>query len=179
MSETDIFSFKIKISCCQQVGGTVLSAKLAKERGWAINIGGGFHHCCANEGGGFCAYADITLAIQFAYTRLAITRYRTSLFDLEKMFLCLFPFPIHPFSFSSSNLLRIFPDVLIQYEKGAIRVMIIDLDAHQGNGHERDFMNDGNYLFISLHIPILSRSIKYVVRCICLRRNSISTNSSA
>ncbi|KAG0615983.1 hypothetical protein M758_5G081400 [Ceratodon purpureus] len=163
----------------KQVGGTVLSAKLAKERGWAINIGGGFHHCCANEGGGFCAYADITLAIQFAYTRLAITRYRTSLFDLEKMFLCLFPFPIHPFSFSSSNLLRIFPDVLIQYEKGAIRVMIIDLDAHQGNGHERDFMNDGNYLFISLHIPILSRSIKYVVGCICLQRNSISANSSA
>lgn len=62
-------------SCFEQVGGTVLSAKLAKERGWAINIGGGFHHCCANEGGGFCAYADITLAIQFAYTLLAVTRY--------------------------------------------------------------------------------------------------------
>ncbi|KAG0576538.1 hypothetical protein M758_5G081400 [Ceratodon purpureus] len=88
----------------KQVGGTVLSAKLAKERGWAINIGGGFHHCCANEGGGFCAYADITLAIQFAYTRLAITR-----------------------------------------------VMIIDLDAHQGNGHERDFMNDDRVYIIDLY----------------------------
>lgn len=49
------------------------------DRGWAINIGkrlvatyilildipgGGFHHCSNEEGGGFCAYADITLAIK-------------------------------------------------------------------------------------------------------------------
>lgn len=88
----------------KQVGGTVLSAKLAKERGWAINIGGGFHHCCATEGGGFCAHADISLAIQFAYTRLGITR-----------------------------------------------VMIIDLDAHQGNGHERDFMNDDRVYIVDLY----------------------------
>ena len=33
-------------------------------------------------------------------------------------------------------------------------MMIIDLDAHQGNGHERDFMNDGNHLFLSLNISV-------------------------
>ena len=49
------------------VGGIVLGAKLAKHRGWAINLGGGFHHCCDYEGNGFCAYADITLAIKFAF----------------------------------------------------------------------------------------------------------------
>ncbi|CAL4175835.1 unnamed protein product [Meganyctiphanes norvegica] len=64
------------------------------EHGWAINIGGGFHHCCSEEGGGFCAYADITLAIYL---------------------------------------------VLLNYQN-VQRVMIIDLDAHQGNGHERDFI---------------------------------------
>ncbi|KAL6630093.1 hypothetical protein ACP70R_029858 [Stipagrostis hirtigluma subsp. patula] len=79
----------------KQVGGSVLSAKLAVERGWAINIGGGFHHCSAEEGGGFCAYADISLCIHFAFVRLNISR-----------------------------------------------VMIIDLDAHQGNGHEKDFSTD-------------------------------------
>lgn len=26
--------------------------------------GGGFHHCSSDRGGGFCAYADITLAIK-------------------------------------------------------------------------------------------------------------------
>ncbi|KAG4931498.1 hypothetical protein JHK84_048492 [Glycine max] len=79
----------------KQVGGTILAAKLAKERGWAINMGGGFHHCSAQKGGGFCAYADISLCIHFAFVRLNISR-----------------------------------------------VMIIDLDAHQGNGHEMDFAYD-------------------------------------
>lgn len=52
-----------------------MAAKLAKERGWAINVGGGFHHCSAGKGGGFCTYADISLCIQFAFTRLNISRY--------------------------------------------------------------------------------------------------------
>lgn len=70
------------------------AAKLALERGWSINIGGGFHHCSSARGGGFCAYADISLGIMF----------------LRKM-----------------KLIK--------------KAMIVDLDAHQGNGHERDFIN--------------------------------------
>nr|XP_006817070.1 PREDICTED: histone deacetylase 11-like isoform X2 [Saccoglossus kowalevskii] len=79
-----------------QTGGTILAAKLAIERGWAINIGGGFHHCSGDRGGGFCAYADISLAIKFLFDRDPKTK----------------------------------------------KAMIVDLDAHQGNGHERDFMED-------------------------------------
>ncbi|KAL1552351.1 histone deacetylase [Salvia divinorum] len=90
----------------KQVGGTILSAKLAKERGWAINVGGGFHHCSAANGGGFCAYADISLCIQFAFTRLDISR-----------------------------------------------VMIIDLDAHQGNGHEKDFSDDRRVYILDMYNP--------------------------
>uniref|UniRef100_A0ACD6ADL2 Uncharacterized protein n=1 Tax=Avena sativa TaxID=4498 RepID=A0ACD6ADL2_AVESA len=88
----------------KQVGGSVLSAKLAVERGWAVNVGGGFHHCSAEEGGGFCAYADITLCIHFAFVRLDISR-----------------------------------------------VMIIDLDAHQGNGHEKDFANDERVYILDMY----------------------------
>lgn len=90
----------------KQVGGTILAAKLAKERGWAINVGGGFHHCSARKGGGFCAYADISLCIQFAFTRLNISR-----------------------------------------------VMIIDLDAHQGNGHEKDFSADRRIYILDMYNP--------------------------
>uniref|UniRef100_A0A0D9WRD4 histone deacetylase n=1 Tax=Leersia perrieri TaxID=77586 RepID=A0A0D9WRD4_9ORYZ len=86
------------------VGGSILSAKLALERGWAINVGGGFHHCSAEVGGGFCAYADISLCIQYAFVRLNISR-----------------------------------------------VMIIDLDAHQGNGHEKDFANDGRVYTLDMY----------------------------
>ncbi|XP_044956358.1 histone deacetylase 2 isoform X3 [Hordeum vulgare subsp. vulgare] len=88
----------------KQVGGSILSAKLALERGWAINVGGGFHHCSAEEGGGFCAYGDISLCIQFAFVRLNISR-----------------------------------------------VMIIDLDAHQGNGYEKDFANDGRVYILDMY----------------------------
>lgn len=90
----------------KQVGGTVLAAKLAKERGWAINVGGGFHHCCSERGGGFCAYADISLCIHYAFNRLDISK-----------------------------------------------VMIIDLDAHQGNGHERDFSNDRRVHILDMYNP--------------------------
>ncbi|KAJ4708184.1 Histone deacetylase [Melia azedarach] len=90
----------------KQVGGTILAAKLAKEQGWAINVGGGFHHCSADQGGGFCAYADISLCIHYAFVRLNISR-----------------------------------------------VMIIDLDAHQGNGHEKDFSNDSRVYILDMYNP--------------------------
>ncbi|NXA33357.1 HDA11 deacetylase, partial [Eudromia elegans] len=79
-----------------QTGGTIMAGKLALDRGWAINVGGGFHHCSSDKGGGFCAYADITLTIKFLFERV----------------------------------------------QGVSKATIIDLDAHQGNGHERDFMDD-------------------------------------
>ncbi|KEH39940.1 histone deacetylase superfamily protein [Medicago truncatula] len=90
----------------KQVGGTILAAKLAKERGWAINVGGGFHHCSAENGGGFCAYADISLCIHFAFVQLNISR-----------------------------------------------VIIIDLDAHQGNGHEMDFADDNRVYILDMYNP--------------------------
>ncbi|XP_065205685.1 histone deacetylase 11 [Planococcus citri] len=80
-----------------QVGGSVLASKLAMKHGWAINIGGGFHHCSKGRGGGFCPYADITILIH-----------------------------------------SLFEDSCLKVQKA----MIIDLDAHQGNGHERDFKED-------------------------------------
>lgn len=78
-----------------------MAAKLALERRFAINIGGGFHHCSGRNGGGFCLYADISLAIKF-----------------------------------------------LLIEKRIETAMIVDLDAHQGNGHEHDFMDDQRvYIF--------------------------------
>uniref|UniRef100_A0A6B2LJD5 Histone deacetylase domain-containing protein n=1 Tax=Arcella intermedia TaxID=1963864 RepID=A0A6B2LJD5_9EUKA len=45
--------------------GSVLSGHLAVEKGWAVNLGGGFHHSSYNSGGGFCTYADITLCHKY------------------------------------------------------------------------------------------------------------------
>uniref|UniRef100_A0A1B0AHJ5 Histone deacetylase 11 n=1 Tax=Glossina pallidipes TaxID=7398 RepID=A0A1B0AHJ5_GLOPL len=88
-----------------QTAGSILAGKLALDHGWAINLGGGFHHCCSYRGGGFCAYADITLLIQ-----------RT---------------------FAEESYIK--------------KIMIIDLDAHQGNGHERDFLNNSNVYIMDMY----------------------------
>ncbi|CAJ0929985.1 unnamed protein product [Ranitomeya imitator] len=74
---------------------------------WDLNLQscGGFHHCSGDKGGGFCAYADITLSIKFLFERL----------------------------------------------EGISKATIIDLDAHQGNGHARDFMDDKRVYIMDMY----------------------------
>lgn len=75
--------------------GTIDGAIMSLDRGYAFNIGGGFHHAGQDTASGFCIYPDIGLAI----------KHLREYFNIQKS-------------------------------------MIIDLDAHQGNGHEQDFLND-------------------------------------
>ncbi|KAK6012679.1 hypothetical protein OSTOST_22148, partial [Ostertagia ostertagi] len=89
-----------------QVGGTVAACRIALDRGWAVHLGGGFHHAYRTNGGGFCVYADISLALKI-------------LFALQ----------------------------LIE------KAMIVDVDAHQGNGHERDFGNDERVFILDIYNP--------------------------
>ncbi|XP_022600492.1 histone deacetylase 11 [Seriola dumerili] len=103
-----------------QTGGTIMAGKLAVERGWAVNVGGGFHHCSSDRGGGFCAYADITLAIKFLFERV----------------------------------------------EGISRATIIDLDAHQGNGHERDFMDDRRVFIMDMYNRYIYPGDGYAKRAI-------------
>ncbi len=69
--------------------GTVLATELALQEGWAINLGGGYHHAKATEGSGGCAFSDIALAIHWVHE-------------------------LHP----------------------NYKILVVDLDAHQGNGVE-------------------------------------------
>jgi histone deacetylase 11 len=84
--------------------GSVLAAKTALEKSWAINLSGGYHHADSHDGGGFCLIPDITLIIKS-----------------------------------------------LREEKKLSRVMIVDLDAHQGNGHERDFLNDDRVFIFDMY----------------------------
>ncbi|XP_030633666.1 histone deacetylase 11 [Chanos chanos] len=103
-----------------QTGGTIMAGKLAVDRGWAINVGGGFHHCSSDKGGGFCAYADITLAIKFLFDRM----------------------------------------------EGVAKATIIDLDAHQGNGHERDFLDDRRVYIMDVYNRYIYPGDGYAKRAI-------------
>jgi acetoin utilization deacetylase AcuC-like enzyme len=45
-------------------GGTVLTARLALERGVAVHLGGGFHHAFAGRAEGFCYLNDLAVAVR-------------------------------------------------------------------------------------------------------------------
>jgi acetoin utilization deacetylase AcuC-like enzyme len=45
-------------------GGSVLTARLALERGIAVHLGGGFHHAFPDHGEGFCLINDVAIAIR-------------------------------------------------------------------------------------------------------------------
>lgn len=45
--------------------GSVQAAVIARKKGWAFNIGGGFHHATVDSGSGFCIYPDITFVAKY------------------------------------------------------------------------------------------------------------------
>ena len=45
-------------------GGTIGAAREALERGFAVNVGGGFHHAFADHAEGFCYLNDLAVAIR-------------------------------------------------------------------------------------------------------------------
>ena len=40
---------------------------------------------------------------------------------------------------------------MFQYLEGISKVMIVDFDAHQGNGHERDFINEEKVYIMDMY----------------------------
>uniref|UniRef100_A0A3Q1BUD7 Histone deacetylase domain-containing protein n=1 Tax=Amphiprion ocellaris TaxID=80972 RepID=A0A3Q1BUD7_AMPOC len=86
-----------------QTGGTIMVGTLIRDKG-----------------GGFCAYADITLTIKFLFERV----------------------------------------------EGISRATIIDLDAHQGNGHERDFLDDRRVFIMDMYNRYIYPGDGYAKRAI-------------
>lgn len=84
--------------------GTIKASELALERGWAINLSGGYHHAKRVDGDGFCFYADIPLAIR-----------------------------------------------KLREKNNSLKALVIDLDAHQGNGIEDYFKDDKNSFIMDVY----------------------------
>jgi len=47
-----------------QTGSTIVAAQVALKRGWAYNLGGGFHHATADKGDFYCVFNDVAVAIR-------------------------------------------------------------------------------------------------------------------
>lgn len=114
--------------------GSLIASEKALEYGWAINLAGGYHHASAEDGGGFCIFADISLIIanmrrkyggrkltQASNTSTKTTNYNNKTQENKE-------------SKEDESKMSIDDDSKENF-------MIIDLDAHQGNGHENDKVN--------------------------------------
>jgi acetoin utilization deacetylase AcuC-like enzyme len=86
------------------VGGTILTAQLAIERGLACNTAGGTHHAFPGYGSGFCIFNDLAIAARV----------------MQKLGL-------------------------------AQKILIVDLDVHQGDGTAFTFQNDDSVYTFSMH----------------------------
>jgi acetoin utilization deacetylase AcuC-like enzyme len=58
-------------------GGSILAGQKALSAGAAVNLGGGFHHACADHGEGFCVIHDVAIAIRRLQADGAIDRVMT------------------------------------------------------------------------------------------------------
>jgi len=62
-------------------GASTLAGRLARQRGIAVHLGGGFHHAFPDHGEGFCLINDVAIAIR-ALQRDSIVR-RAAVVDLD------------------------------------------------------------------------------------------------
>jgi histone deacetylase 11 len=65
---------QVLVPMLHAAGGTILATQAALTKGWAINLGGGFHHASKNKGHGFCAFNDLTMAIEIALEKTDVNK---------------------------------------------------------------------------------------------------------
>jgi acetoin utilization deacetylase AcuC-like enzyme len=58
------FSLELVRFAWLMTGGTILTGRLALERGVAVHLGGGFHHAFHDHGEGFCVLNDVAVAVE-------------------------------------------------------------------------------------------------------------------
>lgn len=84
--------------------GTLLAARIATERGLAVNMAGGSHHAGPGNGAGYCVFNDVAVAAR----------------------------------------------ALLE-EGIAARILVVDLDVHQGDGTARIFEEEPRVFTLSVH----------------------------
>ena len=107
-----------------------VAAEAALTHGWAINLGGGFHHASADHGHGFCVYVRRCARahhVQCVWQCVCVCVHEPS----DELWCARYA----DITMAIRHVRRVFPAL-------TRRVLIVDLDAHQGNGHERDFMDE-------------------------------------
>ena len=108
----------------RSAGATIQAARTALIEGVAANLAGGTHHAYADRGGGFCVFNDAAVAARLM---------QAEWFRAQKL---------KPDAVNSAPL---------KPQTRTLKVVIIDLDVHQGNGTASIFAGDDSVFTLSLH----------------------------
>ena len=124
MAERACRSVGATIGACRAALGTSVADEPRRPGGLAANLAGGTHHAYADKGGGFCVFNDAVVAARLMQAEHLRPRGRQAVSTLP----------------------------LAQGAKQApLKVAIIDLDVHQGNGTASLCRHDPSIFTLSLH----------------------------
>ena len=129
------------------VGGTLLTARLALERGIACNTAGGSHHAARDYGSGFCTFNDVAVAARRLLDEGAVRQVLVVDLDVHQGDGTAFIFHHEPCVFTwSVHAAKNFP----------VRRAASDLDVDLADGTE-----DRDYLaVVAAHLPELLREVR-------------------
>ena len=113
----------------RSVGATLAACRAAFREGVAANIAGGTHHAYAERGGGFCVFNDAAVAARLMQVEWA-RQARGAV---------------------GGTVLGSASGPVLDVADAPLRVAVIDLDVHQGNGTARIFQGDDSVFTLSLH----------------------------
>ncbi|MEK8033687.1 histone deacetylase [Ideonella sp. DXS29W] len=107
----------------RSVGATIAAARTALVEGVSANLAGGTHHASADKGSGYCVFNDTAVAARLMQAEWH-RRYTAR---------------------------RLSPSTRARPEPALLRVLVIDLDVHQGNGTASIFADDPTVFTFSMH----------------------------
>lgn len=105
----------------RSVGATVAAAMSAVSEGVSASLAGGTHHAYADHGSGFCVFNDVAVAARLMQAQWPVL--------------------------ASAAARHSGPGHRVE----GLRVAIVDLDVHQGNGTASIFSRDDSVFTLSLH----------------------------
>jgi acetoin utilization deacetylase AcuC-like enzyme len=121
----------------RSVGATIAAARTALRDGVAANLAGGTHHASAERGGGYCVFNDVAVAARLMQAEW----HRRPHGDARGG-------PNGSLNGSANGSANGGPH---GGPRRMLRVLVIDLDVHQGNGTASIFRDDPSVFTLSMH----------------------------
>lgn len=120
--------------------GTIEASEFALKNGIAMNIAGGTHHAYTDRGEGFCMLNDQAIAARYLLRKYSGEN-GTIISDGQI-----------PSGFRNKSEGTIREQNPLQARSGVVeKILIVDLDVHQGNGTAEIFQNDPSVFTFSMH----------------------------